>query len=328
MKRCLFGRHWLYAAVCGGFLLKPTVPELQAGAEANASGNFGEVGSRSDDGTGVEDASASVTNVSQYSDSYSASASVAGTTLKARAQASYAAGNGIGAVSNAQATWTDTLTLFNPELLGGWDAGSVFLYFAPVATGQVRYGQAVLRASLTPAEGDEISGEKRSAFGAGGKAGALRVGLQVDPHQFFSSGGVDFAMELFVETDNTMPQGNSADVDFSHTATLPPIFVGDANGKPIPELKGLVIKGSSGWTYPVTIVPDAPELKVAYGDWPWQLVFSWNTAREGCVLESSSTMQEGSWVPVMGLEVVNGTAHSMTVDGDLKRAFFRLTWPN
>jgi hypothetical protein len=214
----------------------------------------------------------------------------------------------------------------NPELLQPFGAGAVFLYFAPVATGQGTNGQAVLKASLKPAGGQVVSGEKQAVLGAGSLGSALRVALPLDPHQFSSSGGVDFTIDLRVETDDALPMGSSANVDFSRGTTLPPVFVGDASGKPIPSLAGLVIKGSSGKTYPVTVVPDIPVLKISKGSWPWQVVLSWDTARD-CVLESSATMAEGSWVPAEGLLSVNGTAHSQAATAESGSMFFRLRCP-
>jgi hypothetical protein len=315
----------LFVALC--CVSSPATHWVHAGVEVHASGNFGEVGAMSDDDAGDESANASVTNVSDYLDSFSASASASSTTFRAKAQASCAADNGIGAVGNATVRWTDTLTLSNPDLLAAYGAGTVFLYFAPVATGQGRYGKVVFHATLTPAAGEVVSGEKQATFGAATLSSALRVGLQMDPHEFSPAAGVNFTIDLAVETDNTMPKGYSANVDFSRTTTMPPIFVGDANGKPVPGLAGLNIKGSSGKTYAVTIVPDVPVLTLSRGSWPWQLSLSWNTARDNCVLESSPTMLEGSWTPVVGPQIVNGLAHSQTANAELDKTFFRLRCP-
>ncbi|HEX2747007.1 MAG TPA: hypothetical protein VHM91_03325, partial [Verrucomicrobiales bacterium] len=62
------------------------------------------------------------------------------------------------------------------------------------------------------------------------------------------------------------------------------------------------------------------------GSWPWQVVLSWDTARD-CVLESSATMAEGSWVPAEGLLSVNGTAHSQAATAESGSMFFRLRCP-
>ncbi len=325
MKLCVFipGLSLVAGILCFGAAAMP----VQAGAEVHVSGSFGEAGGKNGDHSGAENATASVTDESDYSDTYTATGSVAGTTLKAKAQAYFASGTGFGAVSTAQSTWTDTLTLMNPELIQPFAAGTVFLYFVPVAAGQGRYGEAVLSASLKPAGGQEIAGQKRAVFGAGSIGGALRVALKLDPHQFSSGGGVDFKMDLRVEIDNTMPMGSSANVDFTRAATLPPVFVGDASGKPIPALAGLIIKGSSGKTYPVTIVPDVPVLIISKGSWPWQVMLSWDTARDDCVLESSPTMAAGSWVPAEGLLSVNGTAHSQAANAESGTMFFRLRCP-
>jgi hypothetical protein len=65
-------------------------------------------------------------------------------------------------------------------------------------------------------------------------------------------------MSLEVGTKSTLAPGQSAFADYGHSAHLPPIYITDAAGNPIPELAGLRIVGSSGWQYPVTVIPKIP----------------------------------------------------------------------
>ncbi|HEX2749993.1 MAG TPA: hypothetical protein VHM91_18435, partial [Verrucomicrobiales bacterium] len=65
MKRCAFAIPWSVAAGCL-FLVAAAMP-VQAGAEVHVSGSFGEAGGKNGDHSGAENATATVTDESDYS---------------------------------------------------------------------------------------------------------------------------------------------------------------------------------------------------------------------------------------------------------------------
>lgn len=236
------------------FLLIGLGSSAWAGAIAHASGTFGEgVGHMDDDDEGTFTAITTVSNTSEYGDSYTATSNVQGPTIHIDAQASYG-NNGIGALSGATGSWQDTLTLQNPDLLQTYASpNDVYLIFRPRVDGHGTNGRVIFEASIDD-NGDVQADEVNVHYGPGGNSTPLVLSFQGPAASL--ADGIIYSMSISLSTDNTIQRGETALLDFSHTVTLPPILVADGAGNPIPALAGLIIVGSSGAQYAVTTVPE------------------------------------------------------------------------
>lgn len=199
-------------------------------------------------------ATSSVSQSNEYGQFYSAGrADLPSRSLRAEAFAEGFAdhpedGRGFGAASHVALEdylRLDDRGLFDLGLLGG-----LHFYFFPEVDGLiVGRGQATFVV--------EIGGEaKQVSFNSDG--------FHRDTLSFVLPGSVfgpilgvlpeiHFDMHLYVDASATTDERSL--VDFFHTATLPTILVGDANGNYVPGSEGIRLIGSSGISYPVAPVP-------------------------------------------------------------------------
>jgi hypothetical protein len=228
-------------------------------AFASASGGFAEFISKADDDDGESSAEIDPPIEDENGSSrFFANATVLGPELSVHTEAHQEDPLGVSAFANASATWADTLRIDNPEVLVDFPEWPIIanVYFRPQARGTILNGRADFSSYLlyydegTPLE----SYESKSASSNG--TGLLRLPKQTIPLVYVSEGVVvELQLTAGAGTDPSRPD---ATVDFSHTAYLPPIFIGDADGNPIPQLAGLRLKGDSGNYYPVTTVQRTP----------------------------------------------------------------------
>jgi hypothetical protein len=161
--------------------------------------------------------------------------------------------------SGAEAIWEDDLAFANADLyLGVLGTFNPVAYFRPQAFGGGFFGGASFSAAVSYANGGvSVSYKSVNFSNTEPDFSLLNLNIPVVVSAIFS-GAVTYRMDLSVGTQSTLAPGESAFVNYSHTAFLPPIYIGDANGNPIPQLAGLRLVGSSGLNYPVTLVQKTP----------------------------------------------------------------------
>jgi hypothetical protein len=187
-------------------------------------------------------------------DSYKADAHADKTFLKVSAEAHRAGSfESLSASSRATASWTDELTVANPDLLAGRpDDPSELALFQPAASGS---GSGDVEADfyvtiydpVHPEIGDSVS---TSTFS---KAAVLKAPVPL----FILKTGTTYQMSLTVYA-TAHDVGQNSTINYMHTGYLPPIYIGRADGTPIPELAGLQLVGASGRQYAVTVVQKTP----------------------------------------------------------------------
>lgn len=221
-------------------------------AEARAGGHIGDGSTIGDRNTGTLTANALRIMIADDNsgDQFSSSAGVNGTTLRAGASALLAT-QGSSVSANASAIWVDDLEIGNPDLA---DLGA-FLAFKPFANGEIQgNGTATFQFLVYhPVTGEELINESLTADEEG--TALLGAVFLLPLHELLSP--MSFAMSLSVVAGVSTTPGYAV-VRYDHTAYLPPIFIADANGNPIPSLAGIQIVGSSGRAYPVTVVQRTP----------------------------------------------------------------------
>lgn len=231
-----------------------------AGATAVASGHFGETPGQSQTVSGATEAETDNLDVSDDSfDKFISYAHVRNTHLKAYAYAeySYLPFGGEGATANTIATWSQPITVRNPGLLENVPNGvSPVAYFHPSFHGDLAGGaSATLSATIfTPGGGEIFDFKKLSS------SGEMEIDhgvLTIRPLVAFIVPGSTFTMQL-TSIATAGPSSHTSYADFFDTAYLPPIYIGDANGNPIPQLAGLEIFDDAGLRYPVTVVQKTP----------------------------------------------------------------------
>ena len=188
--------------------------------------------------------------------SYGAYAFAEGPILRVKAEAATTALLGAAPSATAIASWSDTLTIENPEIIHFLGA---FVYFKPIARGVGKNGSATLSASVLGIGNAFEGSDTKTLDFADTTSTTSTVAIIQVPIESFTS-GLDFFMQLDAHASASAfdPSGLDSSIDFLHTAELPPLFIGDVNGTPIPELAGLQIVGSSGISYAVTTAVPEP----------------------------------------------------------------------
>jgi hypothetical protein len=160
-------------------------------------------------------------------------------------------------VSNALGRWSDELTFANPDVLANYPgAEEVILTLMARADGIGSNGGVTLEGYAFSSVSGTL-GEDRATvqFGDGYSSGPLQIQFAILATEL-QNAPATLDLSLSVATSNTINSGESADLDFFHTAFLLPIVISDMEGNPVPELAGLRIVGSSGHEYPVTMIPE------------------------------------------------------------------------
>ncbi len=163
--------------------------------------------------------------------------------LRAQAKARTTQFFGAAPYSHATAKWSDHLVIEHPDIVVSY-VPIAYAYFQPMATGHGSNGYVELESTVFQnVAGEEVfsvSQRSEMSFGDEGEYGKftdLHLGLRV-PLELMMNPGLEFEMQLTVGASASAfdPSRSVADVDYYHTAVLPPIFIGDANGNPIPGL--------------------------------------------------------------------------------------------
>jgi hypothetical protein len=222
-------------------------------AEARAGGQVADDGSPGEFDSGAISADASKNNLSDefQSDKYDAFALA--TPGKLRAFADVKLESALSSVSaKAEAVWADALTVDTPNLD---NIGDAFLYFRPFAHGRHSIGGSAdyYVAVSNPLTADIFADDLLSTESTA--ADTLQAQLAIPIYRFLAP--VSFYMSLSVRANAATTPGEAFAL-YGDTAWLPPIFIGDANGNPLPALAGMHIVGESGRAYPVTVVQRTP----------------------------------------------------------------------
>lgn len=252
--------NWLIRVVLMTAIASVVGATARADALARALGHFGETVGDGETVTGSHDAETSDLNLFDDSgDEFQAVAQVHVDQLRAYARAKFteAPEGGEGAYANALATWGKTYHVQNPAVLANVPAGVVAsAYFEPVAHGDLLGdSSAMLTGYMTDFAGLELYQTKE--FTAQGQLAEQHGSIQLRPLLSFIVDGLYFEITLTTSA-GAHARGDESIADFFSTAFLPPIYIGDANGNPIPELSGLQIVDDTGNYYPVTVVQKTP----------------------------------------------------------------------
>ena len=198
----------------------------------------------------------SLSSTDDIFNSFGAYAFAEGPVLRVKAEAATTSLLGAAPSATAKASWSDTLTIENPEIIHFLGA---FVYFKPIARGVGKNGSATLSASVLGIGNAFEGGDTKTLDFADTTSTTSTVAIIQVPIESFTS-GLDFFMQLDAHASASAfdPSRLDSSIDFLHTAELPPLFIGDVNGTPIPELAGLQIVGSSGYTYAVTVAAPEP----------------------------------------------------------------------
>jgi hypothetical protein len=165
---------------------------------------------------------------------------------------------GVGAFATVR--WRDRLRIQNPDYFRPY-AGLTFFYFKPHISGQVtgELGHADFSVALWDAASGELRAGTRLDFTEPGSYDK-RPGLSLNTNIFENIAGdmaeVDFQMMLHVRA-SSLPGGvtQHSSADFTHTASLGPIYIADANGNYVPGSEHIQLVGSSGIVYRVEPLP-------------------------------------------------------------------------
>jgi hypothetical protein len=146
--------------------------------------------------------------------------------------------------AGAYAVWNDRLVINNADLVGNVP----YLYFLPDWVGE-HYGDS--SAHFTVTIGSEDTWSSNFSFDDGpGEETAIAPPIKKYYGPDLEQDGLSLVMELRVAAGGPAQAGEGS-VDFSHTAELGPILIGDVNGNPIPGWENVQIVGDSGRTYDV-----------------------------------------------------------------------------
>lgn len=221
-----------------------------ATAFANAGGNIGDGSDPGDDGFGKLEADAEVeSSFELHLDKYHAIATVKATKLSTFAFARFDE-SGVGAFASAGAAWVDILSVDNPDLIESTQGG--FFHFSPIASGQELSGNSF--AEFHVALIDPLSGAVYKEVTVDSEINGKHLAARISIPMYYFLSPVSFLMSLEVRARAFDFPGQVSKADFSHTAYLPPIFIGDEEGNPISELADVQLVGDSGRRYSVTTV--------------------------------------------------------------------------
>lgn len=250
------------AGLCLVFALAAARSAHAGMAYAQAGGRFSETESQPD--TIVTDAftahTPEVTETNSLHDSYTSQAKVDGPSLRAGSYA-YAGDQGEGVSANAIAKWTDVLSVEDTgSFFDSLFAGLTYARFRPIATGTGTNGSVAITVSAYDIDFQhEWVQQGEHEFGDSEEFTRLQPEIVV-PIKWFNNGVIfETILDLLANAPNP---AEVAALDFMHTVTLPPIFLGDESGNPIPELADydLHIVGEDGYEYPVTLSATADPL--------------------------------------------------------------------
>ena len=146
----------------------------------------------------------------------------------------------------ATARWTDVLRLDNPDLVDVSVLGTAFFFFVTGCSGTLgSNGEADFGVQLF----DDM---RLTHFAGAGEQHASSL-FKVEGVAFAPIGDIlpPMFLEMFVAVSVSAPEGTSAFADFSHTATLGTIYIGDANGNFLPGTENIHLIGESGVVYDV-----------------------------------------------------------------------------
>jgi hypothetical protein len=158
--------------------------------------------------------------------------------------------------ASSVAEWSGILKVDNPEVIPVGVVAGMYYYFAARYSGTTSGLGSSASLSLTVGQ----NGKSASARNGVPFEGRLVVGVAVSA--FSSLLGTDEVpaenFDLLLEANAAAQPGNSPSADISHTVDFGPIYIGDADGNPLPNIPPVVFSDDSGNVVQTARSPNRP----------------------------------------------------------------------